>query len=729
MSIYEDKNFKDYVNELPAATENDLAAGNNMPLVRSDDVKKMGGENVASRNDANIRCFVVVDNPEYVYAVVDNDAKFLFGVKNDGSFEFSKGIPKTLQDFFVKQVQGKDLIDSIVAASASSTDDREFLRVICDSQGRVVEAIQSNTGKHIFYVAPKFVNGLGLDEGNVAEIADALKDYGFSSGQGDWSGSASLEIGKPRCAIVNFTGINAMPTTKTADLHGAIQFWDLSGNYFKKNVVMNAQGTSSLNFVKKNIAIDICNDEWLGDDTFKIKFGDWVAQDSFHLKAYYTDYFRGVAAVGYDIYKAFTRDRGVFKDAAWKMALLDRENQRSYVGLGYGEPSDSLRTDSGALCFPQGFPCIVYLNGGFYGIFSWQLKKHRDNYHMDKSVAENVHLDGELSVANFWGGNINWEAFEIRNPKSLYCADGTAYDGENPKEIASTSVVNAWIAAGTLPDGTAVTSKIQKNLVMTGKVKAYIESLAAATSSIDALSTDAEKKLAFESIFNVENLIDYLIFSDLTYNSDGFAKNWQWTTWDGVHWFCCPYDLDMMFGAVFSGNYIRKQMTTHLGTASRSPTGILQRLYLDKVKADYAHYRNLGLLDPKDFVSRVNEWYKAIGEQNFKKEWSKWSESPCNNDIVVNSQYWELVLGDDGLPVDGGETITYDGSATYNVGDTCTANVKSDARWTYTFKCVASCNGISPVITYNFKDSIYRIDKWVSENFAIMDDLYGYNQQ
>lgn len=38
------KSFKDYVNSLPAATENDLSAGNNMPLTRSGDVKKLPAE-------------------------------------------------------------------------------------------------------------------------------------------------------------------------------------------------------------------------------------------------------------------------------------------------------------------------------------------------------------------------------------------------------------------------------------------------------------------------------------------------------------------------------------------------------------------------------------------------------------------------------------------------------------------------------------------------------------
>lgn len=51
MPIFEDKSFKDYVNGLPAATENDLASGNNMPIVSASEIKKMGGEKVAARGE------------------------------------------------------------------------------------------------------------------------------------------------------------------------------------------------------------------------------------------------------------------------------------------------------------------------------------------------------------------------------------------------------------------------------------------------------------------------------------------------------------------------------------------------------------------------------------------------------------------------------------------------------------------------------------------------------
>lgn len=90
MPIYEDKSFKDYVNSLPAATENDLAAGNNMPIVSASEIKKMGGDNVAKAGDVeHIKekiSFVGksnVDDTDVVY-VVDGNGNVICKIDNDG---------------------------------------------------------------------------------------------------------------------------------------------------------------------------------------------------------------------------------------------------------------------------------------------------------------------------------------------------------------------------------------------------------------------------------------------------------------------------------------------------------------------------------------------------------------------------------------------------------------------------------------------------------------------
>ena len=63
-----------------------------------------------------------------------------------------------------------------------------------------------------------------------------------------------------------------------------------------------------------------------------------------------------------------------------------------------------------ARCYPDGFPCVVYLNGAFYGIFSWQLKKHRDNMAMGRNempdpvetTVQNAVQDIGLNSPEYW---------------------------------------------------------------------------------------------------------------------------------------------------------------------------------------------------------------------------------------------------------------------------------------------------------------------------------------
>ena len=205
----------------------------------------------------------------------------------------------------------------------------------------------------------------------------------------NWSGAKSMKIPVPECAIINISNISAMPISKTQNLKSWFEFWDGNGNYFKKPVILNAQGTSSLSDAKKNISADFCNDFWIGDDSFKMTFGDWVAQDSFHIKAYYQDFLKCMSPVCYELTEQQCQTLPYYKDRTWKKALMTSNRNAAL----------DLRMDTGAKCHPMGFPCIVYLNGEFYGIFAFQLKKHRDNYHMNKSVAEHIHLEGSAGVS------------------------------------------------------------------------------------------------------------------------------------------------------------------------------------------------------------------------------------------------------------------------------------------------------------------------------------------
>ena len=211
-----------------------------------------------------------------------------------------------------------------------------------------------------------------------------ISDLGFSEIVTDWSDSAEINIPKPKCAYVNVTGMTDIPP-KGFPLKGWFEVYDGNGNYFKKRILMDGQGQTSRKADKKNFEVDFCDDLWLNDSTPEITIGDWVDQDSYHFKAFYSDFLRGTGIIAYQVYDEMTNDRGEY-GRMWERALENIKNP-----------------DTNARCFPDAFPCVVYMNGKFYGLYCWQLKKHRKNMNLKKNNGEHVHLHGFMNN-NFFKG-------------------------------------------------------------------------------------------------------------------------------------------------------------------------------------------------------------------------------------------------------------------------------------------------------------------------------------
>ena len=698
--------------------------------------------------------FSLQENPEYMAVEKDADGKVLSATYNDGS-HYSHNLKSETIDAKVDKEEGKSLINEDVADAHSTLEDPEGrTEITLDADGKVMSWRDADGKKHEhdLEVTNLEVSNLNLEGNSVNNIQEALKANGFDVKVPiDWSDSSFIQIPEPRFAIINITNIDSMPTTKTDNKKAFLEFWDMQGNYFKKHAILNAQGSSSMGFVKKNVAIDLCDDEWIGDDTPKIRIGNWVPQDSFHMKAYYTDFFRGVGAVSYKLYDQIVRTRGNMYDRPWKKALLDM----SKIGIttkSLGNPyvdDYSLLTDTGARCFPDGFPVAVYFKGEFYGIFSFQLKKHRDNYHLDKNMAEHIHLDGTIDYDSVWNGKIVWGSFEMRNPKNLYAIGGNKYDADiKQEEIAGQTEVDAWIAAGNLPDGTAISSKIKKNLQMTAKVKKYIQNFADSINHIEAAASVYEAssktdddlktfKQVFERYYDADNLIDYLITIDILRDGDSLHKNWQWFTYDGIKWWVGLYDCDGVFGAMFLGNRIESPYTFHLGSNEHSPTWFILKYYEDASNKRYKQLADMGIISADNIFSILQDWCMRIGTDFFEKEYKKWADSPCIADSIVRSDYWEAVLDGNGNPqTDTSET--FDATQAYNVGDVVSFGL-NDQMGYFKYKCIKATTALatntphtvsnwSPIKTFKHCDNIYRVQKWIEKNTANMDKIYNYTR-
>lgn len=620
-------------------------------------------------------------NGEYIKAITDAEGRFLFGIKDDGSIEWAKGVPTPIVEYVRKLepnyisnnewiwavVDGEDRVvfginangelywakeTPSVAARFKSKEDGEgmssdeFIELLLDSEGRILSSTNI-LGEKAINIPIKLNERVMLGD----KAKESLKDYlNVSSSVGaaspiDWSGESALSIPMPRCARVNISGVSSMPVSKTDDLQAWIEVWDMQGNYFKKRVILNAQGTSSMAYIKKNFAIDICNDEWIGDDTFELRIGDWVAQDSFHFKAYYLDFFKGVNVIGYKLFEQITESRGIIDDRVWKRALLP-----SGIPMNAAAISEDIdvNLDNGARGFPDGFPCMVYLNGKFYGIFAWQLKKHRDNYHQSKSNANHVHLDGNISNELFWtaNGSINWEKFcgivaestgnsegiEVRNPKGLLCQDGSEYDGDtNMKELMGRDS----LLYDASDKGCKRSAEVKDVIIAASRIIPMLKGMEASGKSND------EIRAAISEYFDVASLIDYQILSDIARNFDGFRKNWQWTTYNGKRWAVNPYDMDGIFG--WSGwnymppstNHERTHVIINADTQDMMdyPSDWVVKYYSQELKERYAKLRDDGIISVRNIMSLFKTWTWDVGTLNYEREQEKWPDGRYDDNI------------------------------------------------------------------------------------------------
>ena len=564
----------------------------------------------------------IENNPEYVKVVVDSKGHVLFGIKADGSCYIPKGISEEAKKGLLELTSRIAYFEDIF----SSTDNAEWLQVTTDSEGKVLEGI-GNDGKKYFpkqemlekrndtegrsemtldedgkiisyrdsdgtkYEHKLNTENLILGDKATNDIVVALKKIGFSVDNiMDWSNLEFVEIPIPRtCAIVNI-GTDKQATAKTDDIETYLEFWDKDGNYFKKPIIINAQGSSSMTYWIKNQGIDFT-------DNSKIKFGNWVEQDSFHLKKFYIDVFRGQANVGYRITEQVYQSRGFGQVRPYDYLINGATTDN-----GIGEFKEDF--DTGALCHPDGFPILLHFNGKLAGVYAWNLKKHRDNYWMKKSNAKQIILDGEIGSTELFNGNIDWTAFEIRNPKDLIDIDGNEYDGDKPTELSDTDELSA-------------------------EVKGYIQRISNANAEITANKT----KEKFEEYFLVNPFIDYFLISQVLWNQDGFWKNWIWCTWDGQKWTPTSYDMDSIFGMFYQGTYIvpageYKQVGewVQAWTNTNSILGYnhvvkhLYDLYSEDIKERYKELRNIGIFTTGHIVSLLHDWVKSVGYNNLKTD-------------------------------------------------------------------------------------------------------------
>lgn len=671
----------------------------------------------------NHEMYFVVTNEEWLYAIIDAEDKVLGGFRAIDGHMFVGGID--ISTFISDAIIDIPDIRERTAHLSTIVND-EYLSVETDAEGKVIGYITSDGSHYLYKVKSETIpeefshiedpegrteittdaedkvlgyrdsegtrhehkisaSHINLSDEAAKEVNEAFKSAGIKmENPSDFSKDSHIELPIPRIAAQVRIYAPKLPTTKQDNIEADIEYNDKDGNYFRKPVILNAQGSSSMNYYVKNMAIDI-------NDGSEIKFGDFPTQDSFHLKKYYIDAFRGQCIVGYWLMEQVYKSRPAGQQYPYEYSYSNNS-----VTDGFGD----LKKDffNGAKCHPDGFPIIItWVNSEtnketWMGIYTWNLKKSKEVYNCNKKKAENIILDGDINDSTLWNGTIDWSAFEIRNPKNLIDIDGNKYDGDNPKELSETDSLSK-------------------------KVKDYIVRFSNALQDIKSNKT----KETFEKYFVPNIMIDHFLANQILYNVDGIRRNTIWVSYIGLKINPTLYDLDSLFGNHPSGLLIIKdsQSSGILGIDNELPTKYLYELYSQEIKARYSELRKVGIFTADNIQGLLEKWTVSIGYDNFSKEFQTYPETNSYRKSNV-SEKWELV--------GWGNGNAYDENKTYSKGELC-------KLYDLTFSAKEEVLGISPITTPyehymqggGFFNSIQRVFNWLIERITFLDKTFNYN--
>lgn len=607
--------------------------------------------------------FSLQENPEYLAVEKDTDGKVLSATNPDGSHYIHNAKSETIPTEF-----------------EHTEDPEKRTEITTDAENKILGYRDSEGTRHEYKI---YANHLELSDEAAREVNEAFKSAGIKmNNPSDFSKDNHIELPIPRIAARVRLYAPKLPTTKQDDIEAEIEYSDKDGNYFRKPVILNAQGSSSMSYYVKNMAIDI-------NDGSEIKFGDFPTQDSFHIKKYYIDIFRGQCIVGYWLMEQVYQTRPVGKRYPYEILNAD---YNSYNGKG----KDSEDFYTGAKCHPDGFPInITWVNTTTrkeidMGIYAWNLKKSKEVYHADKKNVNNIILDGVIDNKTLFGGTVDWSQFEIRNPKSLIDINGKKYDGDNPKELSNTD---------------SNSKKVKDNITRLSGVSTALQ--------------ESNTKETFEKYFIVEPFIDYFLISQVLYNHDGFKKNWIWCTWDGQHWTPTLYDVDSIFGMYWNGLYIIPDSTNEL-LGTQACLG-LNTLYSTEIKNRYKELRDLNVFNVDNISKLLEKWLNIVGYDNISKEIGLYTETPSYRSPYLNDG-WEIVS----YTTDNDD---YNENTTYNEGSMCVYK-------SFRFKATKSLQGIPPLCKsykyfpfyYGFYNSPKRVSAWIKDRIAFLDTTFEYRK-
>lgn len=391
----------------------------------------------------------------------------------------------------------------------------------------------------------------------------------------------SSETGTPIYKSITMEDVNMpvivldgnLPTSKGANYVNVKIKYNDGENEFECIAAVKVQGASSAGYPKKNYNIKLYDETENGLEKHKIKLvKGWGKQFKYCLKANYVD---------------FSQARNVVSGQLYGDVIDAREIEDELSDLPSGGAID-------------GFPVLVFNNGNYVGLYTFNIPKDKWMFDMKDSDEKNQ----AIVMANTWNDTVAFRA-----------TIGSGFEVEYASNEDSTvDNSTSWVLQ-------SLNELIKFTMNNNGE------------DFVNGISQYAD----------VDKCIDSMLFTFVICADDNISKNILWATYDGKVWFSSMYDMDGTWGMRWNGK-IEFDENTHLisnladgskGAPERNHNNynlLWEKIYInfyDRVVERYQQLRKTAL-SIENITTRFGEFFAKIPDIVYQAEREKWTGVPTN---------------------------------------------------------------------------------------------------
>ena len=309
------------------------------------------------------------------------------------------------------------------------------------------------------------------------------------------------------------------------------------------------QGSSSIMLEKKNYTI-------VFDQAFEARNG-WGAQRKYCFKANFVD---------------ASHARNVCSARLWGQVVKSRKNAPDWL---------TALPNGGAI---DGFPCVIMLNGGFHGLYTWNIPKDGWMFGFDGTEPKGAILCADNSSS---------DATHFRG-------EATELDAEYSYEYSTSEDDKDWI----IPSLNRLIN-----------------------ACVNSDGTDLDTTIA--QYLDWESAIDHYIFTVLISGHDGVNRNHLLVTRDGVKWYFSEYDLDETFGNYLAGSQMKAYFTPSFETMAvqHRVCELIKTYKASELKARYEQLRS-NCMNDFNVPAEFGKFIIPIPAEAYRADSKRWPMIP-----------------------------------------------------------------------------------------------------